>query len=103
MVRRFQIIRLSCALAYLLTSACAHAQAVSPRGDAYGDAFLNYQPYVTPAAPASAPAPVAAAPARPAQVPASAPVAEGKQAVTVEFLRKIYPQLEERAINNPTD
>ncbi|KDR25599.1 conjugal transfer protein [Caballeronia zhejiangensis] len=103
MVRRFHIIRFSCALAYLLTTTCALAQAVSPRGDAYGDAFLNYQPYVTPAAPASAPPPVAAAPAARAPAPASAPASDGKQAVTVEFLRKIYPQLEERAINNPTD
>ncbi|WP_413215981.1 conjugal transfer protein TraF [Paraburkholderia kururiensis] len=87
----------------MLATACVHAQVASPRGDAYGDAFLNYEPYVTPAVPASAPPPAAPPATRPAAGPAAAAASEGKQAVTVAFLRKVYPLLEERAINNPTD
>ncbi|MDC6085783.1 conjugal transfer protein TraF [Burkholderia cenocepacia] len=74
----------------------------SPRGDAYGDAFLNYQPYVTPAAPVQASAPASNPPTQTASAPAT--VAEtGPQKVDVAFLRKVYPVLEERAINDPTD
>lgn len=103
MACRLHLIRPCLALACLLATACAHAQAASPRGDAYGDAFLNYEPYVTPALPASAPVPAAPLATRPAADPATAPAAGGRQAVTVAFLRKVYPLLEERAINNPTD
>ncbi|CAM2198471.1 conjugal transfer pilus assembly protein TraF (plasmid) [Paraburkholderia kururiensis] len=103
MPRRLPLIRPCLALAYMLATACVHAQVASPRGDAYGDAFLNYEPYVTPAVPASAPPPAAPPATRPAAGPAAAAASEGKQAVTVAFLRKVYPLLEERAINNPTD
>lgn len=80
----------------------AHAQQTSLHGDAYGDAFLNYEPYVTPAAPASDPPAAAAATPTPAPVPATPPKDES-QVATVAFLRKVYPKLEERAIDNPTD
>lgn len=85
----------------LVASTSAFSQQVAPRGDDYGDAFLNYEPYVkpgqTPDAQASA-VPQATAPA-----PSSATPPAGRQTVDVAFLRRIYPTLEEQAINSPTD
>lgn len=101
MGRPYFTLRRRIAAACLFATACAHAQQASLQGDAYGDAFLNYEPYVTPAAPASTPAAVAAP--RPAAPTAASSPSDGKQKVDVAFLRKIYPELEERAINNPTD
>jgi conjugal transfer pilus assembly protein TraF len=101
MERRFMILRRSIAAFLVALAGSAHAQQASLHGDAYGDAFLNYEPYVTPAVPASAPPATAAAPAPP-PAPAAAPD-DGKQVASVAFLRKIYPELEERAIDNPTD
>ena len=69
--------------------------------DGYGDAFVHYTPYIKPRPPeaaASAP-PVVATKATPAQA-ASAP---GLQRVDVAWLRKAYPLLQDRAINDPTD
>ncbi|MDN4571873.1 conjugal transfer protein [Pandoraea cepalis] len=90
------------ALAVASVPAGTLAQQYTARGDDYGNAFVNYQPYVVPGQPEATdekvPPLVPAAPA-----PASAAKSEGKQAVNVEFLRKAYPMLEERAIDNPTD
>jgi conjugal transfer pilus assembly protein TraF len=95
------IFRRSIAAFLVALAGSAHAQQASLHGDAYGDAFLNYEPYVTPAVPASAPPAMAAATAPP---PASATAPDdGKRVASVAFLRKIYPELEERAIDNPTD
>ncbi|SAL32492.1 sex pilus assembly protein [Caballeronia udeis] len=99
--RRNTVLALLVAVSSLAASAVAFAQQVAPRGDDYGDAFLNYEPYVTPGQKPDAepkPAPQAAAPA-----PASAAKPTGSQTVDVAFLRKVYPMLEERAINDPTD
>lgn len=77
------------------------AQAISLE-DAYGDAFVNYLPYVRPVPPqrASEPATASLAPARPTQA-ASAPK-PGPSKVDVAWLRQAYPLLQERAINDPT-
>lgn len=93
--RRNTVLALLVAVSSLAASAVAFAQQVAPRGDDYGDAFLNYEPYVTPGQKPDAepkPAPQAAAPA-----PASAAKPTGSQTVDVAFLRKVYPMLEERA------
>ncbi|PTT90208.1 conjugal transfer protein [Pelomonas sp. HMWF004] len=72
--------------------------------ESYRDAFLNYEPYKRPAAPSQqqqqtvAPSPVKAPEPSPA---ASVPV--GPQKVTVEWLKKVYPVLQERSVNNPTE
>ncbi len=68
--------------------------------EGYGDAFVNYKPYLKPAvkSPETAPKPPVSTP--PPQVVKTKP---GKQAVTVEWLRENYPKLEDRAINNPTE
>lgn len=80
----------------------AVGQQYTSRGDDYGNAFVNYQPYVVPGQPDAADE-KAPAPAPTAPKTESAPKADGKQSVNVEFLRKAYPMLEERAIDNPTD
>lgn len=96
------IFRRTAAAALLLVASGTHAQQASLHGDAYGDAFLNYEPYVVPALPASAPQAVATV--TPASPPAAASApGDGKQVVNVAFLRKVYPELEQRAIDNPTD
>ena len=65
-------------------------------GDDYGDAFVNYMPYVKP---------VKAKP-QPAKLPAASTPkptkSEGPEKVDVKWLRTNYPLLEERAIDNPT-
>jgi conjugal transfer pilus assembly protein TraF len=82
-----------------LSVSLASAEPARPRGDDYGDAFVNYLPYVVPSEPKepSSAAPQAAAPA----TSVSSKV-EGPQQASVAFLRKLYPKLEERAIDNPT-
>ena len=65
----------------------------------YGDAFVNYIPYIR------------KTPEKPKQPVSSAPVAKAaqpeqkskEQKVTVQFLRDIYPKLLDNAIDNPTD
>ncbi|MCX4151029.1 MULTISPECIES: conjugal transfer protein TraF [Paraburkholderia] len=72
---------------------------VTSRGDEYGDAFLHYEPYVTPGVrkddtPKQSPRQdVTGAPAKPSS----------ESSVNVAWLRQNYPMLEERAINDPTD
>lgn len=67
--------------------------------EGYGDAFVNYRPYVVPRPPAPSPsAPAGVAPTRPPE-----PAAPKPSAVDVAWLRKNYPLLEERAINDPSD
>ncbi|WP_175816909.1 conjugal transfer protein TraF [Burkholderia diffusa] len=96
----FSVRGLVLVLAAVAMQAAAQTVATAPRGDAYGDAFLDYQPYVVPAAPESASMPP---PARAAAAPQPAAPKAGPQKVDVAFLRKVYPMLEERAINDPTD
>jgi len=66
--------------------------------DAYGDAFLNYQPYVVPQKKSEA------RPSVPKDVPkpATSPTPAKEQKVDVEFLRKNYEMLEEKAVNDPS-
>lgn len=69
--------------------------------EAYGDAFLNYRPFIVPAKKPEAKPPAGQAPAPPAV--ATPPKESGKQPVDVAWLRKNYPILEERAINDPSE
>ena len=78
----------------------------------YGDAFVHYLNHLSPAKPkekakpdglAPSPAPAPELERAQPQSPAVTVKAEGKQAVDVAWLRKNYPVLEERAINDPTD
>ena len=83
----------------------AFSQVDSPQArraadDSYGDAFVNYQPYVKKAElPASAPV----QPAPPSQKTAQPSHDEDKSAVTVKWLRDNFPRLQERAINDPSE
>ena len=64
--------------------------------DSYGDAFLQYRPYVVPGKDQKRPekrGPVAAA----------APDKKDDQKVTVKWLQENYKLLEEKAIDSPTD
>lgn len=65
--------------------------------DSYGDAFLNYQPYVVPEKKKEIPPPAPKASAKP-----TPPAPAKEQKVDVEFLRKNYELLEEKAVNDPT-
>lgn len=67
--------------------------------EGYGDAFVNYKPYVKPVE--KLPEVVKKTQSTPAPSQTSKP--EGKQPVTVEWLRVNYLKLEDRAINNPTE
>ena len=96
----FAVRGVALALGAVALHAAAQAVATAPHGDAYGDAFLDYRPYVVPAAPEAASMPP---PARAAAAPQPAAPKAGPQQVNVAFLRKVYPMLEERAINDPTD
>ena len=75
----------------------------APLEEGYGDAFLHYRPYISPGKKPTPdrklppPAPTPPAPA------ASQPKPEGRQPVDVAWLRKNYPILEERAINDPSE
>lgn len=73
--------------------------------DSYGDAFVNYQPYVVPGETEKPSekkaAPKSAAPIKKDDARKEAPK-EGKQKVTVEWLRDNYQMLEEKAVNDPT-
>lgn len=94
---------LTCLCLSVAFSCVSQAQTTS-RGDEYGDAFLHYEPYVTPGVdqPASTPAQSPAPTAAPAPAPAPAKQ-EGETKVDVAWLRDNYPKLEERAIDDPSD
>lgn len=85
---------LSFAAALLIgIAAAAPAQEVRV-DDAYGDAFLHYQPYVV----------QGKATKRPEKFPpAPAPKTTEEQKVTVKWLQENYKVLEERAIDDPTE
>lgn len=66
--------------------------------DGYGDAFLDYQPYVVPGQkPETEQKPEPTAPS------ATPKPKEEKQVVDVEWLRRNYRVLEDKAIDNPND
>jgi conjugal transfer pilus assembly protein TraF len=67
--------------------------------DAYGDAFSNYKPYIQPAQPKRE-QPKKTAPQ--ANTP-TGKVNKSEQAVTAEWLAKNLPELQRRAIDNPTE
>ena len=72
--------------------------------EGYGDAFLHYRPYISPGKKPEPKLPPPAPAAPPVHSPAaSAPKPEGRQPVDVAWLRKNYPLLEERAINDPSE
>ena len=70
--------------------------------DGYGDAFVNYRPFVGPAPAPKASEPVPAAPPKPVSQAASAAVPPGPQKVDVAWLRRNYPLLRDRAIDDPS-
>ena len=74
------------------------ASAAVKLDDRYGDAFLHYRPYIIPENKKVPDKPKPQAKETPAAVKP-----EGKEQVTVEWLRKNYVVLEERAINTPTE
>ena len=87
----------------LATSALQVTQAQTPMApvklnDRYGDAFLNYSPYVIPEKKRE---PKKQKP-KAKEIPHETKP-EGKEKVTVEWLRKNYTLLEERSIDNPTE
>ena len=97
---------LSFALAALVAT-LASAPAKSEDGaetkldEGYGDAFVHYRPYVSAGQkPAAVPKPPPQPPAPTVQPDAKG---TGKQLVDVAWLRKNYPVLEDRAINDPSD
>lgn len=65
--------------------------------EAYGDAFVNYEPYRPEVVPAAS-APEPQAPAKPREVKPP----QGKERVTVAWLRKHYDEIQDRALDNPT-
>lgn len=86
----------------LLLLACAARVASAQEAhidDAYGDAFLHYQPYVVTGKEARRPAPRPPTPA----APEKSGEKRGEQKVSVKWLQENYKLLEERAIDNPTD
>lgn len=81
----------------LLTLATVAGQVYSAdvkTDDAYGDAFLQYRPYVVSGAKAEP---------KPAEKKPSVLLQQDQQKVTVKWLQENYPKLEMRAIDNPTD
>lgn len=70
---------------------------INRQDEAYGDAFVNYKPYTKVIEKKKEELPKASTPTPPP------PKEQGKEAVTVEWLRSNYPILEDRAINNPTE
>jgi len=67
--------------------------------DGYGEAFLNYRPYIIPEKKQEPEKQKAQVTPPPREVKPP----EGKEKVTVEWLRKNYKLLEERSIDNPTE
>jgi conjugal transfer pilus assembly protein TraF len=97
---QLQVVLLLLAIVTVTAPVRAVGQQYTARGDDYGNAFVNYQPYVVPGQREEADE---KAPTVPPPAQASAPKADEKQKVNVAFLRKVYPMLEERAIDDPTD
>ena len=65
--------------------------------DGYGDAFVNYRPYITPGEKApETTTPVAPPPANDEKPKAT------REAVNVAWLRQHYPELEQKSIDDPT-
>ena len=83
---------LTCAV-FLGVAATVAAQEVRT-DDAYGDAFVHYQPYVVKGKEPKRVEPRTAA---------AAPAKKDDQKVTVKWLQENYKLLEERAIDEPTD
>jgi conjugal transfer pilus assembly protein TraF len=65
--------------------------------EGYGDAFVNYKPYVKPTEKTPD------EPSKPSSPPQPAKEKKGKQTVDVDWLFKNYPLIEKRAIDDPTD
>lgn len=82
------------AFAVLLSVAANSAAQEVRTDDAYGDAFLHYQPYVVKGKEAKRPD------SRP---PAPASAKREEQKVNVKWLQENYKLLEERAIDDPTE
>ena len=75
----------------------------APLEEGYGDAFLHYRPYISPG---KKPTPERKSPPTVPTAPtpsSSETKPEGRQPVDVAWLRKNYPILEERAINDPSE
>ena len=70
--------------------------------DGYGDAFVNYRPYVGPAPAPKASEPAPALAAKSVSLAASASPPPGPQKVDVAWLRRNYPLLRDRAIDDPS-
>ncbi len=88
------------ALALAMTAMNAMADDTQRQmGDDYGDAYVHYMPYVAPIKPAKQPVPK---PDQSRTTTPAEPVQSRPEAVTVDWLRKNYPLLEQRAIDNPT-
>lgn len=81
-------------LTLLLGISCAVCAQEVRTDDAYGDAFLHYQPYVVKGKEAKRAAP---------RVPVPPTAKKADEKVTVKWLQENYRLLEERAIDDPTD
>jgi conjugal transfer pilus assembly protein TraF len=81
-------------LSLLLAIPCALRAQDVRTDDAYGDAFLHYQPYVVSGKDTERSEP---------RVPAPAVARKDERKVTVKWLQANYKLLEERAIDEPTD
>lgn len=81
-----------CTLLMIFLTGSAHGQEVKT-DDAYGDAFLHYQPYTVKGEKAVK---------KPVAPPAASPKKPTEEKVDVKWLRENYKLLEEQAINDPT-
>lgn len=84
----------SLSLSLLLVMSCTLRAQEVRTDDAYGDAFVHYQPYVIKGKDAKR---------LDAYVSTPAAARQGEQSVTVKWLQENYKMLEERAIDDPTD
>lgn len=93
-------------LLWAVLTVCAWAQPSEPMrlDDAYGDSFVNYQPYVGKSKKTEpTKKPPQTAESSPRQQPPPAKPQTGEQKVDVDWLRKNYAKLETDAINDPSD
>lgn len=98
MVKPFTFLMFCAALG--AAAAVAAQEQDAPRiDDTYGDAFVNYQPYVV----KGQKPPKKVAPPPGPQATQAKPQESKEQTVDVRWLRENYPLLEERAINSPTE